>query len=308
MWLWGCCKHPLNHSITAALGFLLTVLIVEFCHCGHTMKRPHRKDTPDRKTKTGDIKKDLSVGQLAQIGAMALAFNEVEKYLELLFFMVTELSAQLQYEVSTRINGIDGKIGIIKIGLAQFGLDQTDIEQFNEVLGKGVFKLYKSFRDAVIHARVTDGSVGMGLLVDRQAQISDVLLSETALSVLYDHLVALKTELEFGAILLGLAKTTRNLDKSDPNTELIAKGRANLSAQFRARQTVRLALPPIPEFPSEYELDAAANRWHQKQQAAMPLMDWLQPWPAPVQLPTKMSDALHSAASNWPPPGAPKKV
>jgi hypothetical protein len=308
MRLWGRGEHPLNHCIAAAFGFLLAVLIVEFCHCGHTMKRPHRKDTPDRKTNTGDIKKDLSVDQLAQIGAMALAFNEVEKYLELLFFMVTDLSAPLQYEVSTRINGIDGKIGIIKIGLTQFRLDQTDIEQFNEALGKGVFKLYKSFRDAVIHVRVTDGSVGMGLLVDRQAQISDVLLSETALSVLYDHLVALKTELEFGALLLGLAKTTRNIDKNDPNAELIAKGRSNLSAQFQARRTVRLALPPIPEFPSESELDAAATRWHQNRQAAMPLMDWIQPWTGPVQLPTKMSDALHQAASNWPTPGPTKKV
>ena len=80
------------------------------------MKRPRPKNSPNRKTITGEIEKDLSQKQLALIGSVALAFNEVEKYIDLLFFIVTDLSGELQYEVSTRIGGLDGKCAIIRKG------------------------------------------------------------------------------------------------------------------------------------------------------------------------------------------------
>lgn len=65
-----------------------------------------------------DIKKEIPERQLAAIGALALAFNEVEAALDRLFFVVTELTEPLQLEVSTRIGGLDGKRPITKKGAA----------------------------------------------------------------------------------------------------------------------------------------------------------------------------------------------
>ena len=56
------------------------------------MKRSHQKGAY-KAERTGNIKKDLSQKQLAGIGAVAVAYNEVEQQIDLLFFIATDLSA-----------------------------------------------------------------------------------------------------------------------------------------------------------------------------------------------------------------------
>jgi hypothetical protein len=46
------------------------------------MKRPHHQDTRKHADGTGDIKKDLTEGQLAAIGALILAYNKLEDSIE----------------------------------------------------------------------------------------------------------------------------------------------------------------------------------------------------------------------------------
>jgi hypothetical protein len=228
------------------------------------MKRPHQLSARDR-TRWGDIKKDLSQNQLAGIGAAALAYNEVEVEIDRLFFLATGLSKELQLEVSTRLGGIDGKTAIIIKGVKRFGLDQQEQKQLEEILGDhGVFGTLKSYRDAVIHARLINAPIGIGARVDRRAKIFDVLLSQDALDALYTHLISLRDELNAAANALGLIMAYDLLAADDPRKLSAGGQRAKLLARFRARQPARAALPPIPEFPSEQQLLEALRRWHQE--------------------------------------------
>jgi len=118
----------------------------------------HRSKRTQKPTyRVVDIKKEIPEKQLAAIGALALAFNEVEAALDRLFFVVTELTEPLQLEVSTRIGGLDGKRPITKKGAAQF-LNAADLRQLAELLGDGVFGQLKDYRDGVIHARHVNAS------------------------------------------------------------------------------------------------------------------------------------------------------
>jgi hypothetical protein len=266
------------------------------------VKRPHKNDAfkPDR---TGDIKKDLSLKQLAGIGAVALAYNEVERNIDGLFFTVTRLSGELQYEVSTRINGIDGKIEIINKGAKSLGLDEQDLWQLAEALGQGVFGKLKSYRDAVIHARLINASVGIGTVVGKRAKMSDVLLSESALNCIYSHLIALRDELSRAVTLLGITRTLAGVSSNHPSKESLQEGKIRWSPRFRACQVTRSALPPIPEFPSESELREAEIQWEQTLQAET--MGWF----SPLNQPQPINAANHpSFAGNLTePPAEPKK-
>lgn len=233
------------------------------------MKRPRAKDSPNRQTYTGEIRRDLSDEQLALVGAVAMAYNEVEKRIDFLFFIATDLKGELQYEVSTRISGIDGKIAVIKKGATQARLSETEQGQLAEALGEGVFGRLKGYRDAVIHARITDGATGLGVFIGKRARLFDVLLSKAALERLFEHLDALRTELEWAANVLGLAMGENNPHYSTQDKRSFSNARSTWSLRFQARRTCRQALAPIPEFPSESELDAAASMWHQIRRAEM---------------------------------------
>jgi hypothetical protein len=80
------------------------------------MKRPSKNRSEKR---TGDIRKDLTQNQLAWIGSVALAFNEAETQLDLLLLVAFSLG-DVAHELTSRINGVDGKVELAKIGIAQY--------------------------------------------------------------------------------------------------------------------------------------------------------------------------------------------
>jgi hypothetical protein len=64
---------------------------------GIVMKRQRQKNTPTPLSIIVDIKREVPQSQLASIGALALAFNEVEATLDRLFFITTSLEEHLQH-------------------------------------------------------------------------------------------------------------------------------------------------------------------------------------------------------------------
>jgi hypothetical protein len=160
------------------------------------MRKKRDKNAKKSDHRLGNIKEEVPEKQLSAIGALALAFNEVEANLDRLFFEVTGLDEHLQLEVSTRIGGIDGKLAIIKRGAEKI-LDNAEFVQLSEMLGKGVFENLKIYRDCVIHARHLNVSTGVGVKVDRQAQVFDVLLSQNALDTAYILLAAQRSQKQF---------------------------------------------------------------------------------------------------------------
>jgi hypothetical protein len=245
------------------------------------MKRPRSAATTRPALVSGDIKKDLTKDQLAAVGAISFAYNKAEDRIDDLFGIVTGLSGQTRLEVSTRIHGIDGKMGIILRGAKELGVTAEDQGLLEELLGeKGVFGKLKTYRDAVIHSRVIHAPSSIGLRVERKAKINEVLLSQPALDALYVHLNACCSELTVAASVLHLALAIKNAATGDPSRAQLEAGRPALSAQLQGCRTQRRSLPPIPKFPSESEFRAAEAQWQKARQDE--LAGWLvRPWDMP---------------------------
>lgn len=244
------------------------------------MRRPH-KDKPTSILRTGDIKRDLSQGQLAAIGAVTLAFNVLEDELDLLMLVSVGIPVPLFNEISTRIHGIDGKISIVQKALAKSDLNQSDQKAANESVAE--FGGFKKIRDCVDHARILNAAVGIGISSKKRGDNAfEILLTQEALDRCYDHMVALQKELESLRSLLTTVRTLTALgDSDDPNRSKYEEAVRDCRAQFHTNRSHRRSLKPLARFPDEDQLNAAVLRYREAQTAA--LMGWFQPLSAPPQ-------------------------
>jgi hypothetical protein len=79
----------------------------------HRMKRPQPKDAkPGRRVQ--DIKKAYTQGQLTEIGAVTLKWNQIDFFVDWLLLIVLNLPIGLWLQVTKRINGMDGKLEILR--------------------------------------------------------------------------------------------------------------------------------------------------------------------------------------------------
>lgn len=192
------------------------------------MKRKPRKDIDVHST--GDIKKDLTKEQLSAFGAAALAYNMLEDQIDALLFVVTRVPDWLFAEVSSRIHGLDGKTAIINKGLARIGLAPKDLKYLQE--GLATFGDFKKNRDAMIHARIVNASAGIGLSAKQRGTAFEVLLSEDALAVFYDHIVALEKLLSTGCSLVNGIMTLNLTAADDPNKITLRRSSSSSSTSI----------------------------------------------------------------------------
>jgi hypothetical protein len=232
------------------------------------MKRPSTQWPVSR---SGHVKADLSTNQLASIGAVAVAFNEAELLLDLMISVCLGFrSTNLAADINSRINGADGKIEIIKSALAELGAPEAMRILLAEVLGKNGFGDLKAYRDAIIHARIIDSDLGIGLSVPKRGKFTEILLTQEALDGVFDRLTLLREEL-IGLIQsmvpLVLLSEQEQADRvtgglgglfaqgnppSHKRKEVERRVEASMSL-IREHQTRRLSLPPLPEFPERPE-------------------------------------------------------
>jgi hypothetical protein len=264
------------------------------------MKRVRSSLLPKR---TGDIRKDMSESQLASLGAVSLAYNEAEVQIDLIMALALGLWAESAPHVTSRINGIDGKIEIIKVALRELGAPKEAQALLCETFGDAGFKELKKYRDGVIHARTLDAPSGIAGTAINRGKFYEVLLSKVALDGLYDRLVLIRLELiEACNIAMALAMV-RTFTKLNMQFGLVAPQflplfdqtraahESNIQAatsRFRENHTRRLSLPPLPEFPSESELQQAHLQWIADQQAAR--TGWHLSFPEPVSAPHLRAD------------------
>src|ERR1700730_12234750 len=143
-----------------------------------------------------DIRKELSKEQLAALGAVALAWNDVEAMIDVLLCVVSGLHYRMWREFTTRINGIDGKFALIKAAMRdRFGFreDSKMLRDFDSTLD--VAAQYRKYRDTIIHSRIIDTAQGIGEMTIRRDRLEEILLTAGALNNLYDKLFVLRTEL-----------------------------------------------------------------------------------------------------------------
>jgi hypothetical protein len=227
------------------------------------MRRPR---TTQRAKRTADIRKDMTESQLAGIGAVALAYNEVDSLIDVGVSLALHLWPGVAHEVTSRIFGVESKIELLKLALRDIGASEEVQWVVAQIVGKGEFLLFKKYRDAVIHARVLDAAKGIAIFQSRKAQMEEVLLTAEALNGLYERLRIMRLELvEVCNIIIRLMvvqkvdQAEKILAPTNPNAARIAvvprsQTEQDIQAVFARVQRYRnqrLSLPPLPAFPAE---------------------------------------------------------
>jgi hypothetical protein len=226
------------------------------------MKRPFNP-TVNYRASFGIVDLDFTKEQFAGIGHVAMAYNEVEGAIFHLFGTATEMSLRMLAEVFTRINGVDGAIAIILHGAQKAGLSAQEMEALRDTLGDGTFGKYKKLRDTIIHARAFNAPAGIGIRIERRARIQEVLMTASALETLAKHLTNLAYEISwFDDIIVDRREAPTDAD--DQEKARSEEYFRECLSRFQDSRNQRLALPPLPEFPSEAELLSAQDEWQER--------------------------------------------
>lgn len=157
-----------------------------------------------------DIKRDLSPEQLAGIGAVAIAWNEIEFMLDVVLYSGEELEAScLQDDLPRR--RLDDKIKHARKAADRWGLPADCLDSIE--LTACAFSKLKNLRNAAIHSRVFDAQSGIGHRITIKGEIQEVLLTTKALEWLYQQLIALCFELRCVLAIFDLVRTTEVAEK-----------------------------------------------------------------------------------------------
>jgi hypothetical protein len=196
---------------------------------------------------TGDIKRDLSKDQLAGIGAVAMAWNSAESFVDLLLTIALGLDTSLASDLTDRVGAFDAKS--VLINQASVKRLRLDHELFDLTETLGVAKECKTNRDGVIHAQLYNADKGLGILYKREGQY-DVLLSQEALDSLYARLIAIRDELRIIVFILTTLNEALREDASADLERLQCEPAVQgYVSQLREHQKARRSLPPLPKFP-----------------------------------------------------------
>jgi hypothetical protein len=217
---------------------------------GTTMKRRHPQKPATSQFRS--VKEDVSDEQLAAIGSVVLNYNYAESTINRMLGPCLGLTRDVFYAVTSRINGLDGKIEIVKTAAIGMGM-QDDMRRFlAESLGEAGFSLFKKYRDAVIHARIEDPALGYGEMIESRGRHVQVLLTADALNILSEHITELHQELScFIFIFMKIREVYNKPHVSQPETEQFARDILDAFALAQRHRSQRQSLPPLPKFPEE---------------------------------------------------------
>jgi len=209
------------------------------------MKRKWPTETKGQRD--GDLRKNFTSKQLEAIGAVTIAWNEVEIFLDIALEEALWIPEAAWLHVSTRINGYDGKVAIIKELKREYLADLGEDTWNHITLSLDGLTECKGFRDAVIHARAYDVPEGIGALIRKRAAKEQVLLTEPALNGLVDRLTALRLEFKQIVMLFDALRSLRLYYLQDKSP--LERSIQVYAARLQEHQTARRSLPPLPTFP-----------------------------------------------------------
>jgi hypothetical protein len=163
------------------------------------MKR--RAKPKERPHRSYDIKKDIKPEWLAALGAVCVAWNDIEGALDVALCVVLEVPAPLWLDVSSRIQGIDGKIALIKkAARVHFALPDS-VADLVEVSMAAIHE-HKTYRDGVIHARILDPDSEIAPSYASKGSEFEAIVSQAALDGPFDRLACLQLEIEDVLLIL----------------------------------------------------------------------------------------------------------
>lgn len=204
-----------------------------------------------------DIKRDLSSEQLAGIGAVAIAWNEIEFMLDVALYSGEELEAScLQDDLPRR--RLDDKIRHARKAADRWRLPADYLKSIE--LTACAFSDLKDLRNAVVHSRVFDTQHGIGHRITAKGKVQEILLTTKALEWLYQQLIALCFELRCILAIFDLVRTAELAEQAG----IVALGEigslpavrswlAKLNQMHRDREN----LGPAPSFPQVADCNSA---------------------------------------------------
>ena len=201
--------------------------------------------------------KDKVTPELLQaVGHLSFLWNDVEEALDRAVIWALEAPVALQVEVRSRIQGLDGKVEIVKTAINKS--DHLTQEIKDDLLRTaGTFQALKERRDAVIHAKASEIFNGVARTFERRGAVYEVLLTVEALDAVNAHLEIYAAEMAALSGVLGTNTTTGRalkkalqMENDGPDMEtmrLASQADQRYLENLRACQGARKKLPPLPE-------------------------------------------------------------
>jgi uncharacterized short protein YbdD (DUF466 family) len=170
--------------------------------------------------------------------------------------MSLELQRPMWSEISSRINGFDGKIAAIRRALKT----TVEIERKDYIAAANTLAAvenYKKYRDAVAHIKIFHPDSEVAPSFTRRGKITEVLITKEALDALYKSLEVVDQEMnKVVEMIFYRVRFNNRLQPSklseDDKQQFVA-GYESALARVRELQAKRDTLPPLPEFPEELE-------------------------------------------------------
>jgi hypothetical protein len=191
---------------------------------------------------------DFGAERLQTFASILLTWNAIESAVDLMLGFALRINPELFVSVSSRINGFDGKVAIIKHALTS--LETDEIARLPIAKALNAAEHYKKFRDAVAHVKVTDAAAEISDTVAKRGLVYEVLITKDALDALYLRICILTNEVIAAGNILGnaaVADITDDDSKREQHVELVRLALARL----HEAQASRESLGPLPEFPVE---------------------------------------------------------
>jgi hypothetical protein len=188
--------------------------------------------------------------QLKYIGAVAMLYNDVEGLVNDLCAVGLHIPIRDE-EVTTRINGLEGKYALIKLCAKHWGFDEQELSMLGDALGDGGFHGLKKWRDGVVHARLHDINSAVATLTQKQGKTEEILLSSDALKGLYERLEWMRRELSGFLKILRKKSRIKRGDFAAQHKERLEQEVQAEWLRVRERRSQRQSLPPMPEFPPD---------------------------------------------------------
>lgn len=200
-----------------------------------------------------DIRNDIEESRLAAIGAVSLSWNDLEGAIDTALPLALELEYPLWTKVTSRINGFDGKIALLKEAM-ELELKFPEDKRRIVCATLGSIEEHKKYRDALIHAKILHPAATVAPSVERRGEIIETLVSEDAINALYERLTVIRAEFDEVVLIFSNTAIIRERISRHHSEDDKQKALKELPACFSRLQHLqkkRKALPPLPKFPVE---------------------------------------------------------
>jgi len=199
-----------------------------------------------------DFYRDVDGDRLKLIGAISLAWNSLENRIDFILMQALGLRPEVAIHVDSRINGMDGKVAIIKEAAKPYlsNLDDKDSLRIRKSLN--AIEDLKRIRDSIIHMRVNYPAQNTVRTYKRRGKENNVHASNESLNNAYALISQL--EMEIRVIVVVMKILLEGLDFGTEEQVLSRRERLLEALDLhRDVQTLRESLPPPPLEPPPFD-------------------------------------------------------